>query len=41
MITRFGQVTPETYTYQYFPDITGDFWAAPLIAGAAKAGILD
>jgi len=40
MVARFAGVSKEAYANQ-FPDIVSSFWAAPIIAGAHRAGILE
>lgn len=40
MIARFGGISEETYAAQ-FPDVIGDFWAAKIMAGSYRAGLLD
>ena len=41
MIARFAKVTQEAYTFQFFPDISTNYWASPIIAGSSKAGLLE
>ncbi len=41
MIARFAKISQEAYTQQYFPDISYSYWAAPIIAGSSKAGLLE
>jgi len=40
MIARFDGISKEAYANQ-FPDVVSSYWAAPIIAGAYRAGILD
>lgn len=41
MIARFAQVTREVYSQKLYPDIASTYWAAPIIAGSNKAGMLE
>ncbi|MFH1576465.1 MAG: S-layer homology domain-containing protein [Candidatus Margulisiibacteriota bacterium] len=40
MIARFGEVKEQPYANE-FNDVTAKSWAAPIIAGASQAGILE
>jgi hypothetical protein len=40
MIARFAGISPEAYEGG-FRDLTEDHWAAPIVAGARKAGLID
>jgi len=41
MIARFAGITKESYSFDYFTDIGGSYWAASIISGAYKTDMIN